>query len=254
MKNIIAITSLLAAGTLCANAAVELPDESSLLFTFDYSTTSDTPQVNNSSWGWEHWGTETPSIADGVANFSNGGPYTNADVSFDPGAFTLTFDISKVTNTTEGVVFAYGKGCQGSNRFYVSVTENSIALIDSTAVTYDTYNFTGGLVTVLEATNIDLTGDTFKNVVVSNSSSGSFISVDGVVVASDENCIASVESASSRFGIGSIFGGGTGKLNGTLDNVSFYGSASTIPEPSAFGLLAGLGALALAGTRRRRRK
>ena len=37
-------------------------------------------------------------------------------------------------------------------------------------------------------------------------------------------------------------------------NVSFSGKISTIPEPSAFGLLAGLGALALAGTRRRRRK
>ena len=47
-----------------------------------------------------------------------------------------------------------------------------------------------------------------------------------------------------------------------LQNASMYNASlvldgttyTFIPEPSAFGLLAGLGALALAGTRRRRRK
>lgn len=38
----------------------------------------------------------------------------------------------------------------------------------------------------------------------------------------------------------------------TMSNFKFDG-VSSIPEPSAFGLLAGLGALALVGTRRRRR-
>ncbi len=44
-----------------------------------------------------------------------------------------------------------------------------------------------------------------------------------------------------------------GKLSFTTKKFSSY-AATTIPEPSQFGLLAGLAALALAGTRRRRRK
>ncbi len=46
------------------------------------------------------------------------------------------------------------------------------------------------------------------------------------------------------------------ETNGTfvgLQSISFSGTGSVIPEPSAFGLLAGLGALALVASRRRRR-
>ena len=47
-----------------------------------------------------------------------------------------------------------------------------------------------------------------------------------------------------------------GKVSFTTNKFSGYAVAAvpSIPEPSQFGLLAGLAALALAGTRRRRRK
>ena len=51
----------------------------------------------------------------------------------------------------------------------------------------------------------------------------------------------------------SIFLGSAGGIGGTISDVAIA-PLTVVPEPSAFGLLAGLGALALAGTRRRRRK
>ena len=46
-------------------------------------------------------------------------------------------------------------------------------------------------------------------------------------------------------------GGSNGGVAVSIDNVQV--SYSAIPEPSAFGLLAGLGALALVASRRRRK-
>ncbi|MBR5622528.1 MAG: PEP-CTERM sorting domain-containing protein [Opitutales bacterium] len=44
-----------------------------------------------------------------------------------------------------------------------------------------------------------------------------------------------------------------GTQGASVKGIGFIASASPIPEPSAFGLLAGLGAIALVGTRRRRK-
>ena len=248
MKKHITFTALLVAGTAFANAAATLPSEDDLLFKFDYSTNSDAPQINNTTWGWTHYGSEVPSINDGVATFSNGGPYTSSYVSFDVNNFTLSFDLGNVQNTggnniDGGVVFAFGVSYD-QTIFFVSANTTSIAL----------KRWDGPLTTIVEAEVDGLTSsDLVKNIVVSNSAEGSFIAVNGNVVAKSDEYFSSSTTLSSEICIGAVFGGGIEKLNGTLDNIALYNVAATIPEPSAFGLLAGLGALALVGTRRRRR-
>ena len=243
MKSILSIAALLSAGTFLAHAAnigteVVLPEDSELTFKYDYSSNSDTPTVNNENWSWGHYWNEIPTIADGVAHFSNGGPYTNSEVLFNVDEFTVAFDISEVTNSNDGAVLVFGQK-NVNTYFYVTASTMSVKLFSGTSaiVTYD----------------VDLAGATAKNIVISNSQSGSLIAVNGVIVAESEAYITGGE-LSQYFNLGARFHGGLDKVAGTLDNVALYGvAASAIPEPSAFGLLAGFGALALAGTRRRKR-
>ena len=244
MKSILSIAALLSAGTLVAHAAnigteIELPEDSELTFKYDYSSNSDTPTVNNENWSWGHYWNEVPTIADGVAHFSVGGPYTNSEVLFNVDEFTVAFDISEVTNTADGAVLVFGQK-NVDTYFYVTASTTSVKLFD-------------GAGSAVIAFDVDLAGATAKNIVISNSQSGSLIAVNGVIVAESEAYITGGE-LSQYFNVGAQFHGGMNKVAGTLDNVALYGAAaSAIPEPSAFGLLAGLGALALAGTRRRKR-
>ena len=244
MKSILSIAALLSAGTFVAHAAnigteIELPEDSELTFKYDYSSNSDTPTVNNENWSWGHYWNEVPTIADGVAHFSVGGPYTNSEVLFNVDEFTVAFDISEVTNTADGAILVFGQK-NVDTYFYVTASTTSVKLFD-------------GAGSAVIAFDVDLAGTTVKNIVVSNSQSGSLIAVDGVIVAESDAYITGGE-LSQYFNLGARFHGGLDKIAGTLDNVALYGTASyAIPEPSAFGLLAGLGALALAGTRRRKR-
>lgn len=244
MKSILSIAALLSAGTFVAHAAnigteIELPEDSELTFKYDYSSNSDTPTVNNENWSWGHYWNEVPTIADGVAHFSVGGPYTNSEVLFNVDEFTVAFDISEVTNTADGAILVFGQK-NVDTYFYVTASTTSVKLFD-------------GAGTAVIAFDVDLAGTTVKNIVISNSQSGSLIAVDGIVVAESDAYITGGE-LSQYFNLGARFHGGLDKIAGTLDNVALYGTASSaIPEPSAFGLLAGLGALALAGTRRRKR-
>ena len=227
MKNIIAITSLLAAGTLCANAATTTPTEIDIggnYYADAFEFTFEIPE-----------------------SFSITGDYdllaayyhtTTADGGFTGNVFELTAN-------------------EGENAGYTLALSRvySITLTNNALTSESTYS----------KTNANGNATTFNTSVFKKADSTAFaIVASGIYTVKYLGGANNSAAADLYFGDEKVasFTGGQHNMNGGgssgTNPIYFIGNSSynvsLIPEPSAFGLLAGLGALALAGTRRRRRK
>ena len=202
MKNLIVITSLLAAGTLAANAAI----------TLDYASVGN---FNSGTW----YGDREIALA-------------NSGLDRDSGFYTFAtsaFDFSNLKSATFSIYL---------NDFFSTCNLKIWAV---------------------ECGNTDLSekiaNDIIENVVQSSgfvstslttAQKGTMLSIDITSVLKNiktGNDVAILIGADSECGLDDENGP-------TTLSVEF----SAVPEPSMFGLFAGTLALALAGTRRRRRK
>ncbi len=219
MKKYIAIATLLVAGSICAQAATGTETNTSIataLTNAKYEV-GKAFSVELSLYVKEHMDSNT-----GFIQFADSGWIANQAHSY------WGINTEDSNNITE-VSGAYTKAISGNN-----------------------YTYTAGGISPLWSQKTTLNGsETRGSVWSSNTNLGVTIATDGV----DSWVKLTYGTASTIVDTwefeGVVLDANKIKLDNNLQVDSCVVSA--IPEPSAFGLLAGLGALALVGTRRRRR-
>ena len=248
MKKFILITSLLAAGTMLANAETTVtPLTSTTGWTHDslrdratwtQDATAGTLTLDNSNWGQA---ISTYDFATDSSLYSFSVDITRGNVSAGF-MFTLVGTDSVVVvgtkDYTDGTIF-YGTSTDTTQACYSLNTawdEGTTITPTSLLATALNYNATA---TVTGTTSVNAEGNTILALSVTSTSAG-------------ENTGTATIDLGKDFQLDKIMICGDGANNSTgiwkVSNLSV-----AIPEPSAFGMLAGLGALALVASRRRRR-
>ena len=164
---------------------------------------------------------------------------------------TVSLKMNATGNGQNGAGFFVGNG-EGVGVIYVTecgILWNTELLYGSSDITDTVHNTFSSTEDFIDLTVAWVDGS-------HGVASGFYVWLGDQLIGEAKQSITTVSTHKDKILFGDI--GGKWITNCEISNISFelgsaYAPASSIPEPSMFGLLAGLGALALLGARRRRK-